>query len=98
MAVTELPKTTAVQGLDESATRVATGVAAAAFLSGGIGCFVIGLLTTLTESPALVNLKNALNWSNPVGPLSGKTGVGVIAFLLSWAIAHFMGICAVGWL
>src|SRR3954452_348710 len=89
MAVTQLPKTTAVQELDESETRVATGVAAAAFLSGGIGCFVIGLLTTLTESPALVDLKNALNWSNPVGPLSGKTGVAVIAFLLAWAIAHF---------
>jgi hypothetical protein len=88
MAVTQLPKTAAVQ--DQVETHVATGVAAAAFLSGGIGCFVIGLLTTLTESPALVDLKNALNWSNPVGPLSGKTGVGVIAFLLSWGIAHFM--------
>ena len=88
MAVTQLPKTAAVQ--EQVETGVKTGVAAAAFLSGGIGCFVIGLLTTLTESPALVDLKNALNWSNPVGPLSGKTGVGVIAFLLSWAIAHFM--------
>ena len=90
MAVTQLPKTAAVQDLDQAETRVATGVAAAAFLAGGIGCFVIGLLTTLTESPALVGLKNALNWSNPVGPLSGKTGVGVIAFLLAWAIAHVM--------
>jgi len=90
MAVTQLPKAAAAQDLDLADTRVATGVAAAAFLSGGIGCFVIGLLTTLTESPALVNLKNALNWSNPVGPLSGKTGVGVIAFLLAWGIAHVL--------
>jgi 4-amino-4-deoxy-L-arabinose transferase-like glycosyltransferase len=30
-----------------------------------------------------------LNWSNPVGPLSGKTGVAVIAFLVAWVVAHF---------
>jgi hypothetical protein len=89
MAVAQLPKTTAVKEQDQVETRVATGEAAAAFLAGGIGCFVIGLLVTLTEMPALVDLKNALTWSNPVGPLSGKTGVGVIAFVLAWAIAHF---------
>ncbi len=50
---------------------------------------MLGVLVTLTEMPALVDLKNALNWNNPIGPLSGKTGVAVIAFLLSWGIAHF---------
>jgi hypothetical protein len=50
---------------------------------------VLGVLVTLTAIPALVDLKNALNWSNPVGPLSGKTGVAMIAFLLAWAVAHF---------
>ena len=89
MAVTQLPKTAAAKAQEQVETRVATGEAAAAFLAGGIGCFVLGLLVTLTEVPALVNLKNGLNWSNPVGPLSGKTGVAVIAFLLAWGIAHF---------
>jgi len=89
MAVTQLPKTTLTKGQEQVEARVATGEAAAAFLAGGIGCFVLGLLVTLTEMPALVDLKNALTWSNPVGPLSGKTGVAVIAFLVSWAIAHF---------
>jgi hypothetical protein len=88
MAVTQLPKTAATTGQEQAATRVATGEAAAAFLAGGIGCFVLGLLVTLAAMPALVDLKNALNWSNPVGPLSGKTGVAMIAFLLSWAVAH----------
>jgi hypothetical protein len=89
MAVAQLPKTAAVKDQDTVETRVATGEAAAAFVAGGIGCFVIGLMVTLTEMPALVDLKNALTWSNPVGPLSGKTGVGVIAFVLAWVIAHF---------
>ena len=89
MAVTQLPKTTATKGQEQVETRVATGEAAAAFLAGGIGCFVIGLMTTLAEVPALVDFKNALNWWNPAGPLTGKTGVGVIAFFLAWIVAHF---------
>ena len=89
MAVTQLPKTAATTGQEQVETRVATGEAAAAFLAGGIGCFVLGLLVTLTEMPALVGLKNGLNWNNGVGPLSGKTGVAIIAFLLAWAVAHF---------
>ena len=89
MAVTQLPKTAATKPQEQVEARVATGEAAAAFLAGGIGCFVLGMLVTLTEMPALVDLKNALTWSNPVGPLSGKTGVAVIAFLVSWAITHF---------
>jgi hypothetical protein len=71
-------------------THVATGEAAAAFLAGGIGCFVIGLMTTLAAIPALVALKDALNWWDPAGPLTGKTGVGVIAFFLSWIVGHYL--------
>jgi len=66
--------------------QVAIGVASAAFVSSGIGCLVIGLMVTGAEmSPGL---KTALTWSNPVGPLSGKTGVGVIAWIVSWVILH----------
>jgi len=90
MAVTQLPKTTAAKDQAKVEAHVATGEAAAVFLAGGIGCFMIGLLTTLTESPALVDLKNALTWSAPVGPLSGKTGVGVIAFLVAWIVGYFV--------
>ena len=90
MAVTQLPKTVATKEQEQVEAHVATGEAAAAFLAGGIGCFVLGLLVTLTEMPALVDLKNALNWSDPVGPLSGKTGVAILAFLVSWAIAYFV--------
>jgi hypothetical protein len=89
MAVTQVPKVAARnKQQDKADARVVTGEAAAAFIAGGIGCFVIGLMVTLTEMPALVGLKNALVWSPGVGPLSGKTGVGVIAFFLSWIVAH----------
>ena len=63
---------------------VTTGPAAAAIISGAIGTFVIGLLTT--GSVIFEGLRNALNWWNPAGPLTGKTGVGVIAWLISWAL------------
>jgi hypothetical protein len=68
--------------------EVLTSVASAAFVSSGIGCLVIGLMTTgavLSEG-----LKNTLNWWNPAGPLTGKTAVGVLAWLISWAILHFL--------
>jgi uncharacterized membrane protein YkgB len=33
-------------------------------------------------------VKSALTWSAPVGPLSGKVGVGVILWVISWVILH----------
>lgn len=66
----------------------AVGVASAAFVSSGIGCLVIGLMVTGAEMSE--GLKNALNWWNPAGPLTGKTGIGVIAWLISWAVLHYL--------
>jgi hypothetical protein len=67
-------------------SAVTTGPAAAAMISGAIGTFVIGLLTT--GSVIFEGLREALNWWNPAGPLTGKTGVGVIAWLISWALLN----------
>jgi hypothetical protein len=61
----------------------------AAFIASGIGSFVLGLLVVLTEMKAGAGLKAALNWVGPVGPLSGKTGVAVIAFVVGWVVLHF---------
>ncbi len=60
------------------------GPASAAILGAAIGVFTLGLMTTLAE--AFAGLKNALVWVTPVGPLSGKTGVGVLAWLIAWAV------------
>jgi hypothetical protein len=62
------------------------GAASAAFVASGLGCFYIGFLTTLAEMNTVV--KSALTWSAPVGPLSGKVGVGVILWVISWVILH----------
>jgi len=62
------------------------GVAAAAVLAAAIGVFVTGAMTTLAEvSPSV---RTALTWSAAVGPLIGKTGVGVIAWLIAWPLLH----------
>jgi hypothetical protein len=64
------------------------GPAAAAFLAGGIGCATLALMTILVEASAVI--KTALTWSTPVGPLSGKVGMAVITFFVSWVIAHLL--------
>ena len=62
------------------------GPVAAAFLAAGIGSLVLGLLTTIAEANS--TFADKLNWYNPVGPLSGKTLIAVIAFAASWLVLH----------
>lgn len=69
-------------------TSLPNGPVAAALVAGGIGAATIGLLTTLAE--ASVGIRNALNWYNPVGPLTGKSLLGVIFYLVSWAVLHVL--------
>jgi energy-converting hydrogenase Eha subunit A len=61
----------------------------AAFIASGIGSFVLGLVIVLTEMPSGAGLKTFLTWVGPVGALSGKTSVAVIAFVASWVGLHF---------
>lgn len=60
------------------------GPAAAAILAGGIGSAWYGLMVLLAE--ASKGFGNLLNFYKPVGPLSGKTIVGVAGFLLVWLV------------
>lgn len=62
------------------------GPALAAIVAGGVGVAVLGLCVLLAElSPATTQ---ALNWWPPAGPLVGKSGMGVIAWLVAWAALH----------
>ena len=70
-----------LQGIDRP-----TGPVAAALLAAGIGVFVLGLLTTLSE--ASTDVHDFLEFSTDVGPLSGKTIIAVIAYVASWAVLH----------
>ena len=60
------------------------GPIAAAMLAAGIGSFVLGLMICLAQgSKAIAGI---LNFYNPVGPLSGKTIVAIVVWLVCWAI------------
>lgn len=60
------------------------GPSLAAVLAAGIGLAVTGIMSTLAESIAAFSA--ALAWSKPVGALSGKTSIGIVAWLVSWII------------
>jgi hypothetical protein len=62
------------------------GPIAAAVIAGGIGAAALGVVTTLAE--ANEGIRNWLQWSDAVGPLSGKVLVAVAVWLVAWAILH----------
>ncbi|HET8684232.1 MAG TPA: hypothetical protein VFM54_20510 [Micromonosporaceae bacterium] len=62
------------------------GPVSAAILAAGVGSLALGLFTTLAE--ASKGFKDWLQWSDPVGPLSGKTTLAVIVWLVSWVGLH----------
>jgi len=64
------------------------GPIAAAIIAGGIGAAALGLFTTLAE--ASTDLKDWLDFKSDVGPLSGKTIMAVVVWLVAWAVLHVM--------
>ncbi|HZD11556.1 MAG TPA: hypothetical protein VE553_09455 [Candidatus Binatia bacterium] len=84
--MTTIAKKQASEAVERDQTAVATGAAAAAMVASGAGVFVIGLLTTGTAISS--ELKETLNWWNPAGPLTGKTGLGVIVWLVTWYVLN----------
>ncbi|MFI2368092.1 hypothetical protein [Streptomyces sp. NPDC018833] len=64
----------------------AEGPISAAIIAAGVGAAVLGLLTTLAE--ASTGVSDGLNWNNAVGPLSGKTTLAVVVWLLAWGVLH----------
>ena len=67
----------------DAGTRSGGSVAASA-LSVGLGSVAFGVAVVASEAKPAIAAK--LNWYNPSGPLSGKTGIGILVWLLSWAI------------
>jgi hypothetical protein len=62
------------------------GPVAAAFLAAGFGVLVLGVVTTIAEASA--TFADKLQWSDSVGPLSGKTIVAVGAWIVTWIVLH----------
>jgi hypothetical protein len=76
------------------------GPVVAAFLAAGVASFVMGIGVVLNELSATVksaigvDLNAFLQFDKNfglgagVGPLSGKVGLAVIAFVVSWIVLH----------
>ncbi|MFE6282637.1 hypothetical protein [Streptomyces sp. NPDC057877] len=62
------------------------GPISAAIIAAGVGAAALGLFTTLAE--ASTGVAEWMQWNDRVGPLSGKTLMAVIVWLVSWAILH----------
>jgi len=60
------------------------GPAASAILAAGLGVFYLGFLTTLNEMA--VGVHDWLIFQDRVGPLSGKTTMASVAWLVSWVL------------
>ena len=66
---------------------VVDGPGAAAMLSAGIGVFVLGLLTVLSEaSTSIHDFLEDFQGSVAVGPLAGKVILAMLAYFASWAL------------
>ncbi|MCX5893781.1 MAG: hypothetical protein NTW80_12590 [Deltaproteobacteria bacterium] len=58
------------------------GSIVASMLAAGIGCLVYGILVCLAEASKAIG--GILNFYDPVGPLSGKTIVAVVVWLVAF--------------
>jgi hypothetical protein len=65
---------------------VTDGGVIAAMVAAGAACALLGVLTLLTD--ALLSVKEFMTFSEPVGPLSGKTVVPTVAWLIFWPLLH----------
>jgi hypothetical protein len=64
------------------------GPISAAIIAGGIGALALGVVTSLAE--ASTRVADGLEWSKRVGPLSGKTIVAVLVWLVAWGVLHLV--------
>ncbi len=83
---TAVPPELAELGLEDKPD----GPGAAAMLSAGVGIFVMGLFTLLSEvSEGIHEFLAAFDFGAGVGPLAGKSILGVVAFFVVWVILGY---------
>ena len=77
-----------VETAEQAAARVKNGAAAATMFGAGFGGVIFGILIVLNEHiPAF---KAAMTLTKPVGSLSGKSILGIVGWLASWAALHLL--------
>jgi hypothetical protein len=62
------------------------GPAAAAILSAGLGCALVGILSFAGDASDAIG--RMLNFYNPTGTLSGVTTVAIAGWLVAWALLN----------
>jgi uncharacterized membrane protein YhaH (DUF805 family) len=68
----------------EVVTTSQNGAALASILAAGIGAFALGAIVILNEVGALA----APAIYAPAGGVTGRTTLGVVAWLIAWALLH----------
>ncbi len=68
----------------EAVDKIPNGPGAAAILAAGIGSAALGILTLAAELADAVG--KLLTFYGPAGPLSGKTTVTIIVWLVAWFV------------
>jgi hypothetical protein len=76
--------TMAARGQSSEAAERPSGPVAAVLLATGIGSLVFAVIVVIAESSE--SFAESLAYDQEVGPLSGKTIWGVVAFAVSWLI------------
>jgi len=71
--------------IEPRADHIANGSAMAAFLSGGIGAFAMGLVVILNEAGIFA----APTLYGPAGGVSGRTTVATVVWLVAWGLLHY---------
>lgn len=66
------------------APALPNGSGAAAILSAGAGCFAVSVLAFAGDKSTAI--RNGLNFYKPTGPLSGVTTLGILLWLVVWAL------------
>jgi hypothetical protein len=78
------PHTTPTPQAVELEAAPPSGPAAAVLLAAGLGCFALGVLSTLTAVSSSVS--SALTLSEGVGDVSGVTTAAAVVFFASWGV------------
>ena len=82
MRADEAPE--AVLPMAEVASRLPNGLAAAAIVAAGTGCFAIGDLAVLGN--AFRPVAKFLTFYRPTGPLSGVSTAAILLWLATWIV------------
>jgi len=70
--------------MNRSEPQVPNGPAAAAILSAAIGCFALGVVSTLADKDKAFN--KLMLFYPPSGALTGETTVAILIWLVAWLL------------